>query len=336
MNRKSKIKRYYVTIFDKNYLYQAVALYKSLMSHSCRGYFELFTLCLDDISAITIENLKLQNVKILNINDLSNERFKKIWGNMTYPQYCWSLQPIVCSYILEKFQVDRITYLEADSLFYSDPEILFDEISNADASLVPHNFYHKYDNETVAGKYCVQFNSFSNTINGKRILNYWTESCLKSNVTCPSIYHGQLCLDKWESEFNNVRAIKNLGAGVAPWNIQKYQYSYINEKPFINNIPIVFYHFHEYAHFKNGNIFVGNYEISPKIIGTLYKNYEASILNAKDLIKSFGLKFNYQRTVDYQKLMTLIKCFILNPSQDSLSKIYRYFSIKKNIYKKLK
>jgi hypothetical protein len=207
------MKRSYCTLFDKNYLYQGVALYQSLVRHA--GDFKLYVLCMDEISYSVLHGMRLDNLIPLRVEDILTESLKEVRNRTTHGQFCWVCQPVICQYILKHFKVDLITYLESDSLFFSSPEPIFDEMGSNSVTLVPHNYSSEFDNSKTAGTFCVQFNAFKNDQIGSAVLEYWKEWCFKYDKSEPLQYPGQTNLDHWTEKFDNVAVIHNVGAGMA-------------------------------------------------------------------------------------------------------------------------
>ena len=313
--------RTYCTIFDKNYLYQGVALYQSLKIHT--DGFNLYALCMDETAYSLIKRMKLENLIAVHVEDILTTELERVRGRTTKGQFCWVCQPVICQYILENYNVSMVTYLEADTLFFSDPEILFNEMGVNSVSLVPHNFSDEFDNSQVAGKFCVQFNAFRNDNIGLEVLEYWREWCFEYNKFEPLKYPGQTNLDHWPEKFKNVAVIRNLGAGVAPWNINGYQLN-IDTAPQVNGETVVFYHFHQYGRFTSGDHQLGNYPYSKQTIDIFYRPYVQAIRAAESLVYSYDANFAYRREYDTTYLL-------LNVVQEfSLKAAKEYFSFMKD------
>ncbi|MBF0123432.1 MAG: hypothetical protein HQL21_08545, partial [Candidatus Omnitrophica bacterium] len=170
--------RTFCTLFDKNYLFQGVALYNSLKRHS--KSFQLYVLCMDSTAFNTLTKMKLENCVPISVDELLNSEVAQVRERTTHGQFCWVCQPLLCQFVLDKFKVDMVTYLEADSLFFSDPEVLFQELEASSVSLVSHNFSPEFERFLPgSGKFCVQFNAFRNDAAARRTLQYWRECCFQ-------------------------------------------------------------------------------------------------------------------------------------------------------------
>lgn len=283
----------FCTVFDKNYLIQGLALYQSLVPH-CKN-FVLYCLCMDQIAADALAKLNYPNIKIVTMNDLNQSWIELAKSKMSWGQICWTMQPIICSYVLSQNE-SHVTYLEADSYFFNKPEILFDEIGDKSISLVPHAFSPEaLKHEDASGIYCVQFNYFKNNEIAKKCLDYWRESCFKYNKNTPLYLPGQICLNDWETNFKDVAIVNHPGAGVAPWNVQKYK---IEKTPTVDGKPVVFYHYHQLARYPNGDFDLGTYPLSNEANEYLYIPYMKAILKAEKEIKESSPAFNYRREVN--------------------------------------
>ena len=256
--------RSYCTVFDKNYLVQAVALYRSLLDHA--GDFSLYALCMDNEAYEFLAKASLPSLVPIEVSDLLTPDVVKVKDRTTHGQFCWVCQPLVCSHVLDNFGVSMVTYLEADSLFFSSPEPLFDELHNCSASLVSHRFPANKDQSAVSGKYCVQFNAFRNDEFGRAVLAYWKQCCFRYMDSKPHSYPGQTTLDNWTTKFPHAKEISHLGAGVAPWNVMQYRLEKSDTGITVDGIPIVFYHYHQYLRYEDGSHELGTYPLSDAII----------------------------------------------------------------------
>ena len=290
--------RAFCTLFDKNYLYQGVALYNSLKRFA--GDFRLYALCMDPEAYAMLSKMKAGNLVPVGIEELLDAEVSAVHSRTTHGQFCWVCQPLICRFILDRYGCEMITYLEADSLFFFDPEVLFEELGDRSVSLVPHNYAPEFDNTGAAGKFCVQFNAFSNGDSAAAVLEYWKSKCFEYSKDKPFVYPGQTCLDDWPERFDCVKVIANPGAGVAPWNIQRFRFEIRDSAPYVDGRPVVFYHYHAYGRYENGSHELGNYPLPARVVECIYGTYVAEIHAAEEAVRAIDPTFSHRRSYGTQ------------------------------------
>jgi hypothetical protein len=286
--------RTYCTLFDKNYLYQGVALYESLRRFS--SDFKLYALCMDPVAHRTIAKMNDESLVPVSVEDLLTPHLSALRDRTTHGQFCWACQPFLCEFVLSEYGHDMVTYLEADSLFFYDPEILFDELADFSISLVPHGFSPEFDQTRKSGVYCVQFNTFRRDATSSQALNYWKDRCFEYTKEKPLAYPGQLCLNDWPKRFDRIKVIENPGAGVAPWNVQHRTITYRHSVPYVDGVPVVFYHFHQYGRYEDGRHELGVYPLTRLIVESIYGDYVRALAAAEQRVRSLEPDFHYRKT----------------------------------------
>jgi hypothetical protein len=288
--------RTFCTLFDKNYLVQGVALYRSLARHA--RDFRLYALCMDSAAFAMLGNMKSDALIPIHVEDLVTEEVAAVRRRTTHGQFCWVCQPLICRHILDRFAVDMVTYLESDSLFFSDPEVLFAEISPGSVSLSPHNYSSEFAHADVSGKFCTQFNAFRNDPAGRLVLADWIRLCFRYDKSAPRAYPGQTGLDDWPERFEGVVVLRHPGAGVAPWNIRGYRLDSTGRTPTVNGAPVVFYHYHQYGRLKNGAHELGSYPLTRDVVDCFYRPYVAAVREAERAVRAIDSTFIFRREYD--------------------------------------
>lgn len=323
----------FVTLFDRNYLSRGLALYDSL-EKECNDSFLLFILCMDEESYLYFSEKKMKNISLIKLDEI--EAFYpvllKLKQERSRGEYCWTLTPFSIQYILKTTNISMCTYLDADLYFFNSPKCLLDELPNDKSVLITeHNYTPCYDQSLTSGKYCVQFMVFKNDLNGGDVLEWWRHQC---ELWCYNRMEGgkfgdQKYLDDWTTRFTSVYVSKNEGAGVAPWNMQKFDIFRLSEEFFIRNTitkkesKVVFVHFHNLKPINNTKWHVGDYSISEDFKFLVYKPYIRKILEIEQFL-SENLK---------SKIMVKYKSVFWNLLFATKIALGRYI---KDIYKILK
>ena len=76
-------------------------------------------------------------------------------------------------------------------------------------------------------------------------LNSWTDNCIKwcYQRLEGEKYADQKYLDYWQRDFEGIYIIKNIGANLAIWNIGNYNISLKNNRVYVNENVLIFFHF---------------------------------------------------------------------------------------------
>lgn len=288
---------HFCTLFDRNYLFKGLALYNSLLKHCFN--FTLWVLCMDDLTFKLLNKMNLEKMILINISDFEDEELKRLKPTRTTAEYCWTCTPSLPLYILKKnCSLELISYLDADLFFYSDPTPIFDEFDGNSIMIIEHRFPDHLKYLEVNGIYNVQMVTFRNDLFGLECLKWWRERC---NEWCfyrleDGKMGDQKYLDDWPIRFKNVHVLQHKGAGVALWNITRYKISKRNNKIFVDDVPLIFYHFHQFNILKNGLYDFGNrgiYTLSEENIKYIYEPYIKEIENSIKKVKEIEPNFNY-------------------------------------------
>lgn len=281
----------YCTLFDKNYLVFGVALLRSVLRFGGKAY----VLCLDQETYNALIKLKLENVILINSQDFYPDLFQSLKDITNYPQKCWIAQPYLCEYVLENFNESGVTYIDSDCYYFADPQPLYDELTNYSVGAVPHNFHPDYQHfSKISGEFCVHFNFFRNDQNAKLILNKWKEDCLDYNKDRPLEYPGQLRMDSWK-QYPFFKTIVYPGGGVAPWNLSKFRFERTNQF-IVEDVPVVFYHFHGLYNLFGKIYYKGNYEFDKFSSDCIYQEYLKVIEKTKkEIILATNEEFSVRK-----------------------------------------
>lgn len=265
---------YYVTLFDSNYLTRGLVMYRSLLRHA--GEFHLWIICFDDLALQLLQQLNLEKVTLVSLSEFEDSELLKIKPQRTQREYCWTCTPSTLLYVLNtEPHVDTITYLDADLMFFSSPEPIFTEAKNASILLTEHRYLPEYDQSATSGIYNVQFMMFRRNIEGLNALKWWRDRCIEwCYARCENGKFGdQKYLDDWKERFPGVHIVEHLGSGLAPWNAAQYNLTKKGENIFVEEYPLIFYHFHalKIHPFKIG--YLSNYPLKPELCEWVYYPY---------------------------------------------------------------
>lgn len=281
---------HFCTLYNSGYAAKGLAMYWSL--RKVCPEFMLYVFAFDDTLAEALKKMALPNMTVITLKEFEDEDLLRVKPTRTAGEYCWTCSSSTIYYCLTHYDIDHCTYIDADLYFYSNPQVLIDEMGDDDVLITSHRYSEQYKSEEKAGKYCVQFMTFKNTKRGLAVLKWWRNACLD---WCYARFEDgkfgdQKYLDDWTTRFEGVHELEHLGGGVAPWNMQQYTFRKQGEKYMGTEtvtgkeFELVFFHYHACHCFKKGWLREFSYvwyEWNMQNWDVLFKPY------AKELISAF-------------------------------------------------
>ena len=309
------MKHNFCTLFDKYYLSRGITMYESLEIH-CPD-FHLFIFAFDNDSYQLLNERNLKYATIVSLEEFENDKLLSVKNDRTAGEYCWTATGSTIKYCIDTYSLNSCTYLDADLYFFSDPSILLKEVSDGSTLITEHRYTKKYDQSKSSGKYCVQFMTFHNNENSMKALNWWIESCIKWCYAKleDGKFGDQKYLDDWTNRFNNIHELRNLGGGVAPWNVQQYNFSRKDniisgiENNTGDKFSLVFFHFHALKVLEHSRVNLSSYTIKNEVVELIYKpyvthlnkinsEYESSKLNIRNENKKINITYILKRLLN--------------------------------------
>jgi hypothetical protein len=274
-------KRYFCTLFDSGYLLKGVAMLKSLARYCPDAHVHV--LCMDQQTQTILTELKLPQITCIALPDLEDEALLEAKKSRGVAEYCWTLSPCLPWYVLQNNpQIDFVTYLDADLLFYSSVQPLFDEIGDSSIAIIEHRFTPRLKDREVNGRFCVEWVSFRRDEEGMACLSRWREQCIEWCYY--RLEEGRMgdqkYLDEWPGRYASCHILQDPGAGIAPWNYAQYVFSKDkDDNILVQGSLLIFYHFHQFQLLDNGRFdrlstFYTSECAEPD---SVYESYEATL-----------------------------------------------------------
>lgn len=301
-------KMVFCTLFDSNYLDKGLALYASMRKHI--KVFRLYIFAFDDKAFEVLSEMHLKNVVVLSVNDIMDHTLQRIKGERTRGEFCWTCTSVIIEYVLQTYNEKMCTYVDADIFFFANPKDIIQEIIDDQCAvgLVEHRFERNalYGKEIFRnGKYCIQFNTFMNNNEGRKVLKDWKEQCLEwcYGRREDGRFGDQKYPDRWKMRYSCVHVSTCLGAGVAPWNLHVYTnirqkdgkvFMNFKDRPF----PVLFYHYEGMQYLDAHRIYLNLWKYSEigtkRKVNVLYGTYFIYIERIRKILKdSYGITFDH-------------------------------------------
>lgn len=278
--------RYYCTFFDRNYAAKGLAMINSLIRHSAEKP-EIHVLAMDEQcqSILSILDAPVRGWRMSLFE--SETGIGELKKTRTHQEYCWTVTSVFTSFIANYLR-KQVTYLDADTFFFSDPEPVFQEIGEKPIAITPHRFAKKDEERLLPnGKYAVQWVTFDGEI-GRVCAAHWASQCRQ---WCyyrqeDGKFADQKYLDEWPEVYRgNVCEISNPGCGLAPWNVANYRIEEHDGRVAVDGMPLILYHFHEYIHGQR----LTNWVLRAEDRNLIYAPYSQAIAEAQKAIDSAAI-----------------------------------------------
>ena len=276
--------RHFCTLFDRGYLFKGVAMLRSLYHH-CPGA-HVHVLCMDEDTRRLLLQLDFPSITCIALADFEDAQMREVKKTRNVAEYCWTLTPCLPWHVLQADpSIDGITYLDADLYFYSPVQPLFDEIGDASVAIIEHRFTPRLQLLEVNGRFCVEWVGFRRDAEGMACLERWRAQCLEwCYARLEDDRMGdQKYLDAWPRDFRSVHVLQHAGAGLAPWNFDRYEFGGSARAGYtVDGAPLVFYHFHQFQLLEGGRFdrLSESYIADRREPDAVYTTYEQALREA--------------------------------------------------------
>jgi hypothetical protein len=290
--------QWFCTLFDRNYLFKGVALYRSLERWSRE--FTLVILCMDDIAYDTLAKLALPRARLVRLQEFEDPELLRAKATRSMIEYYWTCTPSLPLFVLDRIPVAQaVTYLDADLFFYGDPQALLAEMATASIMIHEHRFPPRLAEQAqYTGIYNVAWVTFRRDDNGLACASRWREQCIE---WCYYRHEDgrmgdQKYLDTWTRDFGGVHVLRHKGGGLAPWNVEQYRIERRGDGAvYVDDDPLIFYHFHGLRLFVNGTVFMTNasYPLREEDRRLLYQPYIEALWGVRDDVQRVVPEFTH-------------------------------------------
>ena len=237
--------RFFCTYFDENYIPQGQALLYSIKKY--HKNFHMFVCPITNSAESLFKKLRPEDTTIINPNLLEKfePKLKGLKKQRSKVEFYFTCTPVIISYVLKKYSLPYVEYIDSDMFFFSSSERLFKKLKKASVAITPHRFARTEKIHLKYGKYNVGWMFFKNNLSGKMCLKWWTSQCLKwcYDRVEKNRYADQKYLDQFPKRFKDVISIEMSGFNEAPWNVDPKKVKIKNKEIFVGRFKLILYHF---------------------------------------------------------------------------------------------
>lgn len=232
--------------FDGGFAARGLAMLRSLerVAPGSRAV----ALCLDEAAlraarALAPSGTELMTLEALEARDPGLARVK---GTRTRAEYHLTCTPVLPLALLEdRPEVERVTYLDADLWFFSDPAPVLAGLGDAPAALTPQDSEPARAARNATGRFNDGWTTVRRSEEGLRLLRWWRERCLEwcHDRVEAGRYTEQRYLDEWPLLEPRVRELTHRGVNVGPWSVGRRRVEAGPAGLTVDGEPLVAYHF---------------------------------------------------------------------------------------------
>lgn len=242
------MKRYhFTTVVSQDHFFKFMAMVSSL-KNTCKD-FRIYVLCMHDVVYQILKKIGIEEVEPIQLSEVESDELRRIKRERHFHAYCWTMKPVLLSYVMEKYRdCQYYAHLDADLFFFDSPDHIFNESPDSSLFLTHHrnsrDFLKYYG---VTGIFNTGFVGCKNDETARKAITKWKYQCVEY---CPikedrvrKLFGDQRYVESWSNEFKGVYVVQSYGVNTAVWNIQNYQVTIKDGKVFVDGYPLVFYHF---------------------------------------------------------------------------------------------
>lgn len=272
--------KHYATYFDRGYLAQGVALWRSLAHHDPEA--ELTVLALDDETAAVLRVIGGTRLRVLSLGELlaADPALAAAQAERTRSEFIFALTPCLVRHLFStRPEVGQWMYLDADLFFFATPAPIWAELAGGSVLVVPHRYPAWQDDAVRYGRFNVGVVAWTSSAVARECVDWWRERCLESTALAGdgARFGDQKYLDEWPRRFAGLVESKHAGVNVAPWNWARHRFELAAGGAVrVDGLPLVVYHFAQFkriseAWFDSGQL---EYGIMPRALRSrLYGEY---------------------------------------------------------------
>ncbi len=291
----------YCTYFDRGYLAQGLALWRSLERHDPAA--RLTVLALDGETAVVLRSIGGSRLTVIERGQLlaADAALAGVERGRSRAEFIFALTPCLVRHLFAtRADLARVVYLDADLYFFGSARPIWDELGDRPALIVPHRYPAWHDDSAWYGRYNVGVVGFRRDESGRACVDWWRERCLESTALAGdgTRFGDQKYLDEWPGRFRGVVESKHSGINVAPWNWARHRFLLRDGTIEVDGVPLVVFHFAQFRRiserwFDSGQLEYGI--MSRTLRSRLYGEYWTALERSEREIQGVSPGFAFPR-----------------------------------------
>ena len=208
----------FCTISSRAYVVKTLALYESIKKHVQN--FRLWICCMDEATHALLSRCALTNVRLLRASEVETPAIRATRESKTLAEYCWTMKPALCSFVLSQYNVQQLLYCDSDIYFFSHPQPIYDTWKGY-ATLLCRQLGTR-QLEDAHGIFQAGLIGFSKSAESLKVLEWWLQKCTEwcyNDHSRADRWGDQKYLQQIPDNFVSIKINNRRGIVAAPWNI---------------------------------------------------------------------------------------------------------------------
>lgn len=283
----------FCTFCDTAFLPRALALYRSMERHLPE--FTLWILCWDEEAFGALSALKLNRARLVRAAELeaADPGLVEVRGRRSRIEYLLTALPSWLQHLFaSRPELTRLTYIDADLYFFSDPSYVFEEIGAVPVAVTPHRYPPRFAGlESRYGRCNDGWMTFNRSPAALDFIAWWRERCLEwcFNRVEPGRFTEQAYLDHWPGR-GVFTEIGHRGVNAGPWNLESFPMSW-DGGVVIGGDRLACFHFSGVRALWRGvfDLNLDRYKVRPSrlVRREIYAPYLRALLDAREELRPF-------------------------------------------------
>lgn len=240
-----------LTIVSKNYISTARVLCDTFLEHHPGAKF--FVVLVDKLNdEFDPEKEKFELLSLYEIGIPSPDIFPYQY---TILELNTAVKPFALKHLLLNEKIDKLTYIDPDIIIANPLKKVWDGLDDHIVVLTPHMREPFNDNDNPSevgilqsGTYNLGFIGLANSKESLKLLDWWLGKLyLDCVVDIPNgLFVDQKWMDLVPAYFEKTLILHDPSYNAAYWNLHERDVSKVNNKFYVNDIPLSFFHFSGY------------------------------------------------------------------------------------------
>jgi hypothetical protein len=306
------------TICSINYLAQAQTLGQSLQQTNPDVEFVIGLV--DRLDKVQLDADKIPPFQLLEIDKINMACLDEMCDNYDITELNTAVKPFYFDYFFKnRPDIKNVIYFDPDIIVFDSLKPLRDTLDQHSIVLTPHitsPINDKFDTREIdhlnTGLYNLGFVAVGRSESSYKMIDWWMERLKKDCIIdlCNGLFVDQHWMIFVPIFFRDVAFVdKYAGYNVAYWNLHERTVTQENGNYFINNVPLIFFHFSGYGINKPNEV-------------SKYQN-RSSFENRPDIVPLFEY-YAQQLRDNFNDYYSQFACFYIKPT-----KVKRYLRVRK-------